>query len=44
MSSPSVLFVLEKVLREAQPRPGERGLLPAFGAGVTACAALVEFL
>jgi alkylresorcinol/alkylpyrone synthase len=43
MSSPSVLFVLRRLLDEAAPRPGERGLLLAFGAGFTAFAALVSF-
>jgi predicted naringenin-chalcone synthase len=43
MSSPSVMFVLQKVLSEAKPHPGERGLLLAFGAGFTAFAALIEF-
>jgi alkylresorcinol/alkylpyrone synthase len=43
MSSPSVLFVLQKVLSEAQPHSGERSLLLAFGAGFAAFAALVEF-
>jgi predicted naringenin-chalcone synthase len=43
MSSPSVLFVLDRVLREARPQPGATGLLLAFGAGFTAFAALVEF-
>jgi len=43
MSSPSVLFVLRRILDTAPPRPGDRGLLLAFGAGFTAFAALVEF-
>lgn len=43
MSSPSVLFVLERVLRETPPHPGEKALLISFGAGFTAFAALVEF-
>jgi alkylresorcinol/alkylpyrone synthase len=42
MSSPSVMFVLDKVLREARPQPGDKALLIAFGAGFTAFAALVE--
>ena len=44
MSSPSVLFVLEHILRQGQPQPGDTGLLLAFGAGLTAFAALVTFL
>lgn len=44
MSSPSVMFVLQKVLTEAKPGQGERALLVSFGAGFTAFTALVEFL
>lgn len=44
MSSPSVMFVLDRILREAKPESGSRGLLLSFGAGFTAFAALVEFL
>ena len=44
MSSPSVMFVLDKILREARPAPGSRGLRLSYGAGFTAFAALVEFL
>jgi predicted naringenin-chalcone synthase len=44
MSSPSVMFVLDKVLREGRPRPRQRALLVSFGAGFTAFAALAEFL
>jgi predicted naringenin-chalcone synthase len=43
MSSPTVLFVLDKMLREARPQPGATGLVLSFGAGFTAFAALVEF-
>lgn len=44
MSSPSALFVLEKILCDGQPRKGDKGLLLAFGAGFTAFAGLVTFL
>jgi alkylresorcinol/alkylpyrone synthase len=44
MSSPSVMFVLSKVLCEAGPQRNEKALLVSFGAGFTAFAALVEFL
>ncbi len=44
MSSPTVLFVLDKILREARPQHGDLGLVLSFGAGFTAFAALVEFL
>jgi alkylresorcinol/alkylpyrone synthase len=43
MSSPSVLFVMRKLLDEGRPRRGEKGLMLTFGAGFTAFAALVEF-
>lgn len=42
MSSPSVLFVLRKILDSGQPRPGQKGMLLAFGAGFSAFAALLE--
>jgi predicted naringenin-chalcone synthase len=44
MSSPSVMFVLDRIRREAQPKSSDTGLLLSFGAGFTAFAALVEFL
>jgi predicted naringenin-chalcone synthase len=44
MSSPSVMFVLKKILNDAKPRARDRALLISFGAGFTAFAALVEFL
>ncbi len=44
MSSPSVMFVLDRILREARPKPHETGLLLSFGAGFTAFASLIEFL
>lgn len=43
MSSPSVLFVLKRILAEGKPAVGERGLMVAFGAGFTAFATLLEF-
>ncbi len=43
MSSPSVLFVLKRLLERAQPPKGQKGLLLSFGAGFTAFGALVEF-
>jgi len=42
MSSPTVLFVLDRILREANPHRGDRALLLSFGAGFTAFAALVQ--
>jgi alkylresorcinol/alkylpyrone synthase len=43
MSSVTVLFVLDEILRKHRPRPGERGLLGAFGPGFCAEIALLEF-
>jgi predicted naringenin-chalcone synthase len=44
MSSVTVLFVLDEILRTDRPRPGERGVLGAFGPGFGAEFALLEFL
>jgi alkylresorcinol/alkylpyrone synthase len=44
MSSVTVLFVLDEVLREHRPPPGSRGVLGAFGPGFGAELALLEFL
>jgi len=44
MSSPSVMFVLDRILREARPKSGATGLLLSFGAGFTAFASLIEFV
>ena len=43
MSSPSVLFVLKRILEQGRPAHGQKGLLLSFGAGFSAFAALVEF-
>lgn len=43
MSSPTALFVLDRLVRQDKPPRGERGLILTFGAGFTAFAALVEF-
>jgi predicted naringenin-chalcone synthase len=43
MSSATVLFVLDEVLRRHRPRAGERGVLGAFGPGFGAELALLEF-
>ncbi len=43
MSSPSVLFVLKRLLCHGKPQPGQKGLMLSFGAGFSAYAALVEF-
>jgi predicted naringenin-chalcone synthase len=44
MSSVTVLFVLDRVLRCRRPAPGARGVLGAFGPGFCAEFALLEFL
>ncbi len=41
MSSPTVLFVLNEVLRSGSPRPGDYGVLLALGPGFAAEAALL---
>jgi len=43
MSSPSVLFVLREILDSGRPRPGQKCMLLAFGAGFSAFAGLLEF-
>ncbi len=43
MSSVTVLFVLDEVLRTRKPEPGSLGLLGAFGPGFGAELALLEF-
>jgi alkylresorcinol/alkylpyrone synthase len=43
MSSVTVLFVLDEILRCRRPRAGERGVLGAFGPGFGAELALLEF-
>ena len=43
MSSVTVLFVLDEILRRHRPRPGEKGVLGAFGPGFGAELALLEF-
>jgi alkylresorcinol/alkylpyrone synthase len=43
MSSVTVLFVLDEILRKHAPRSGARGLMAAFGPGFGAELALVEF-
>lgn len=42
MSSPSVLFVLERIFETAHPRSGQFCCMLSFGAGFTAHAALLE--
>ena len=42
-SSTTVLLVLEEILKQDRPRPGEMGVLMAFGPGLTMEGALVRF-
>jgi len=44
MSSVTVLFVLDEILRRHRPEAGALGLLGAFGPGFGAELALLEFL
>ena len=44
MSSASVVFVLQEVLVNHSPQPGDVGVMCSFGAGFSAFAALLEFL
>jgi predicted naringenin-chalcone synthase len=43
MSSPTILFVLDQIQRCGQPRPGDYGVLMAFGPGLTMESALVQW-
>ena len=43
MSSPTVLFVLDEVLRTATPRPGESGVMLAMGPGLALETALLKW-
>ena len=43
MSSPTILFVLDRIQRCGQPQPGDYGVLMAFGPGLTMEAALVQW-
>jgi predicted naringenin-chalcone synthase len=43
MSSPTVLFALENILKNANPHAGDKGILISFGAGFSAYACLIEF-
>ncbi len=43
MSSPTVLFVLNEVVRDGDPRPGDWGVMVALGPGMAAEAALLRW-
>jgi len=43
MSSATVLFVLERVLAEARPRPGAYGVMVSLGPGFAAEGALLQW-
>ncbi len=42
MSPPTVMFVLEKVVRSGDPRPGDWGLMIVLGPGMAAEVALLR--
>lgn len=43
MSSPTVLFVLDAIQRSGEPKPGDIGMMMAFGPGLTMEACLVRW-
>lgn len=43
MSSPTIVFVLEAIMRDGDPRPGDYGILMAFGPGLTIELGLVQW-
>ena len=43
MSSPTVMFVLDEVVRNGEPRPGDWGVMIALGPGMAAEAALLRW-
>ena len=43
MSSPTVMFVLDEVVRTGNPRPGDWGVMIALGPGMAAEAALLRW-
>jgi alkylresorcinol/alkylpyrone synthase len=43
MSSPTVMFVLEEVVRSGHPRPGDWGVMIALGPGMAAEVALLRW-
>jgi alkylresorcinol/alkylpyrone synthase len=43
MSSPTVMFVLDDVIRSSDPQPGDWGVMLALGPGLAAEAALLRW-
>jgi alkylresorcinol/alkylpyrone synthase len=43
MSSATVMFVLDEVIRKGKPRPGDWGVMTALGPGMAAEAALLRW-
>jgi polyketide synthase Type III len=43
MSSATIFFVLEAIIKEGQPRPGDYGMLLTFGPGLTVELCLVQW-
>jgi predicted naringenin-chalcone synthase len=42
-SSPTVLLILDHIMRDVRPAPGEYGVFMAFGPGLTMESALIRF-
>jgi predicted naringenin-chalcone synthase len=43
MSSATIFFVLEAIIKQGQPRPGDYALLLSFGPGLTVELCLVQW-
>lgn len=43
MSSPTILFVLDRIQQKARPEPGDYGVIMAFGPGLTMESALLQW-
>ncbi len=43
MSSPTVMFILNRIIRQGDPRPGDYGLMMGFGPGLTIESCLVQW-
>ncbi len=43
MSSPTILFVLDEIIRNGNPVPGDYGVLMGFGPGLTLETALIQW-
>jgi predicted naringenin-chalcone synthase len=43
MSSPTVMFILDRIIRQADPQPGDYGLMMGFGPGLTIESSLIQW-